>query len=143
LYREAEQARVTEARLRQQAEQARQQAQSEAQRAERSAAETKMTLSASDFLQAVRLIGEDDSPDALAYLARSLTANPTNASALTRLTTLLTYHSWPLPASGTMKHIGGVWSAQFSPDGQRILTASYDNTARVWNAQTGQPLTEP
>ena len=23
------------------------------------------------------------------------------------------------------------------------MTASYDNTARVWDAQTGQPLTEP
>ena len=34
-------------------------------------------------------------------------------------------------------------SAQFSPDGQRIVTASQDNTARVWDAQHGQPLTEP
>src|SRR5262249_52585077 len=31
----------------------------------------------------------------------------------------------------------------FSPDGKRIVTASRDNTARVWDAQTGQPLTEP
>src|ERR1019366_4879142 len=124
LYREAEQARVTEARLRQQAEQARQQAQTEVRRAERAAAETKMTLSASDFLQAVRLIGEDDCSDALAYLARSLAANPTNAAAITRLTTLLTYHSWPLPATGAMKHNAGVRSAQFSPDGKRIVTVS-------------------
>ena len=33
--------------------------------------------------------------------------------------------------------------AQFSPDGKRIVTASDDGTARVWDAQTGQPLTEP
>src|ERR1019366_7391731 len=142
LYREAEQARVTEARLRQQAEQARQQAQTEVRRAERSAAETKMTLSASDFLQAVRLIGEDDSPDALAYLARSLAANPTNAAALTRLTTLLTYHSWPLPPAVALKHNGSVYSAQFSPDWKRIVAVS-TNTARVWDAQSGQPLTQP
>ncbi|WP_404824239.1 hypothetical protein [Nostoc flagelliforme] len=25
-----------------------------------------------------------------------------------------------------------VWSASFSPDGKRIVTASADNTARVW-----------
>jgi len=81
---------VTEARLREQA-------QSEAQRAERAAAETKMALSVSDFSQAARLIAEDDSSDALAYLARSLAVNPANVAALTRLTTLLTYHSWPLP----------------------------------------------
>jgi tetratricopeptide (TPR) repeat protein len=36
-----------------------------------------------------------------------------------------------------------VCSAQFSPDGKRIVTASSDNTARVWDAQSGQPLTEP
>ena len=118
-------------------------AKSEAERAEAAATEVRMTLAAADFSQAVRLIAEDDRPDALAFLARSLAANPTNAAALTRLTTLLTYHSWPLPTTGAMKHNGGVLSAQFSPDGKRIVTASSTNTARVWDAQSGQPLTEP
>ena len=31
-------------------------------------------------------------------------------------------------------HEGSVRSASFSPDGQRVVTASYDNTARVWPA---------
>ncbi|MFS8980799.1 TIR domain-containing protein [Cupriavidus necator] len=35
-------------------------------------------------------------------------------------------------------HQGRVHSAAFSPDGQRVLTASDDNTARVWDARTGQ-----
>jgi hypothetical protein len=30
-----------------------------------------------------------------------------------------------------------VFSAAFSPDGARVLTASYDRTARVWNAADG------
>lgn len=31
--------------------------------------------------------------------------------------------------------------AHFSPDGQRIVTASEDGTARIWSAANGQPLT--
>ncbi|WP_437518609.1 WD40 repeat domain-containing protein [Sorangium sp. So ce1099] len=30
-------------------------------------------------------------------------------------------------------HEGTVWSAELSPDGQRVVTASVDSTARVWN----------
>jgi WD40 repeat protein len=36
-----------------------------------------------------------------------------------------------------------VWSAAFSPDGTRVVTASVDGTARVWDAATGQPVTRP
>jgi WD40 repeat protein len=37
-------------------------------------------------------------------------------------------------------HTGIVYSAEFSPDGQRIVTASRDNTAKVWDASTGKLL---
>jgi len=42
-----------------------------------------------------------------------------------------------------MKHRGAVNSAQFSPDGQRVVTASFDKTARLWNAENGQPIDKP
>lgn len=32
---------------------------------------------------------------------------------------------------------GSVASVHFSPDGRKIVTASWDNTARIWNADTG------
>ena len=35
---------------------------------------------------------------------------------------------------------GLVGSASFSPDGARIVTASYDGTARVWDAATGKEV---
>jgi len=42
-----------------------------------------------------------------------------------------------------LAHQGAVTAAAFSPDGTRVVTASWDNTARVWDARTGKPLTEP
>src|SRR6266446_170129 len=39
------------------------------------------------------------------------------------------------PATEPMKHSGSVNSAQFSPDGKRIVTVSSDGTTRVWDAQ--------
>jgi len=35
---------------------------------------------------------------------------------------------------------GWVYSAAYSEDGQRIVTASYDKTAKVWDTKTGQEL---
>ena len=37
-------------------------------------------------------------------------------------------------------HTGSIESVAFSPDGQRIATASWDNTARIWDAKNGQEL---
>ena len=37
-------------------------------------------------------------------------------------------------------HGDRVYSAAYSPDGTRIVTASYDKTARIWNAHTGAQL---
>ena len=37
-------------------------------------------------------------------------------------------------------HEAAVLSAAFSPDGKRIVTASRDKTARLWDAETGNPI---
>ena len=42
-----------------------------------------------------------------------------------------------------IEHGDVVISASFSPDGKRVLTASLDKTARVWDAVTGKPVGEP
>ena len=44
---------------------------------------------------------------------------------------------WRLALGG---HDGAVWSAAFSPDGSRIVTASMDKTARIWDAATGKEI---
>jgi WD40 repeat protein len=40
-------------------------------------------------------------------------------------------------------HGGKITTAAFSPDGQRIVTASSDWTARLWDAATGDPIGKP
>jgi hypothetical protein len=40
-------------------------------------------------------------------------------------------------------HDSFVHSVAFSPDGGRIITASHDKTARIWDAATGKPIGEP
>ncbi len=42
-----------------------------------------------------------------------------------------------------MRHEDDVRSAQFSPDGQRVVTASEDETARLWDVTSGKPIGEP
>jgi pentatricopeptide repeat protein len=112
-----------------------------ARRAEAAATEARMALAASDFSEATRLIEADDSPGAVAYLCRILSVDRGNSPALTRLTSLLTYHSWVKPPL-VLQHEHYVQSALFSPDGKHIVTVS-GTTTRVWDAQTGQALTEP
>jgi predicted oxidoreductase (fatty acid repression mutant protein) len=44
-----------------------------------------------------------------------------------------------LPLVPALEHQGAVLSAAFSPDGTRVVTASKDKTARVWDTVTGKP----
>jgi WD40 repeat protein len=40
-----------------------------------------------------------------------------------------------------LKHTARVTGGAFSPDGRRVITASTDGTARVWDAATGEAVT--
>jgi WD40 repeat protein len=54
---------------------------------------------------------------------------------------------WTLPegklAMPPLKHRGTVWSVDYSPDGEQIVTASADKTAQIWDSHTGKPLFNP
>jgi WD40 repeat protein len=47
------------------------------------------------------------------------------------------------PLSVALPHHRMVSSAAFSPDGARVVTASADGTARVWDVASGEPLSPP
>jgi WD40 repeat protein len=43
--------------------------------------------------------------------------------------------------AGSLKgHSAPIWCVAFSPDGQRIVTGSWDQTAKVWEAASGRVL---
>jgi WD40 repeat protein len=42
-----------------------------------------------------------------------------------------------------LQHAGPVWAAAFDRTGERVVTASLDATARIWNARTGEPIGKP
>ena len=80
---------------------------------------------------------------ALGQLAQALRLNPENREASGFTVAMLTQLGWRVPLTGAMRHHATVYSAQFSPDGQRVVTASNDKTARLWDAATGKPIGEP
>ena len=43
----------------------------------------------------------------------------------------------------TVSHRGTIFRASFSPDGRWLLTVSMDETARLWDTRTGEPVTHP
>src|SRR5260370_27813858 len=80
--------------------------------------------------------------EALAYLAQALRLNQRNNEATAFACTMLTQSSLPRRVVGPMRHKDWIHSVGFSPDGQRVLTASEDRTAQLWEAATGKPLGE-
>jgi tetratricopeptide (TPR) repeat protein len=100
-------------------------------------------LAAMQILRAEDFFTADDSTRGVAHLANVLSRDRSNRVAAERLLSALTFRSFCLPMTEPLRHGQMVWSAQFSPEGRRVVTASWDKTARVWDAQTGQALTEP
>ena len=99
------------------------------------------TLAKTDFSKGAKLALESKPREALAYLAQAIRINGDKNSA-TLAASLLAYEI-QTPYWVNLQHQGAVQSAVFSPDGRWVVTASDDNTARVWDAATGEPVSAP
>jgi hypothetical protein len=85
-----------------------------------------------------------DWPEALAHLARGLRTDPANALLRQSSILLLTTNVWYFPSTKPIPDNNWVPATNFSPDGTRIVTASYNNnTARIWDARSGEPIGQP
>jgi len=88
---------------------------------------------------------QQDPSAGLAYLAEAGRYRPddvvvrkASASYLIGIPTIA-----PMPLGEPLRSAGRVWAASFSPDGRQVVTASFDGTARVWDAASGRPVGEP
>jgi WD40 repeat protein len=102
---------------------------------ERGTAREQERLAVSRELSASSLLTLDDDPELSALLAveaahtaPTLQAEDALRSALAGSKTLFIMRG----------HRKDVVEARYSPDGRRILTASHDNTARLWHSETGR-----
>lgn len=82
------------------------------------------------------LFAADDSSAALAYLVRASRRDPFNEAAAARVLSALTQRSFNPSLTEPLRHQAEVVYAQFSPDGERVVTASEDGSARVWEVPT-------
>lgn len=118
----------------------RQEAETQRRRAEEMAAEqirqrkrAEATLTQLQFERAEDLFNDENPSEALAYLAAILRREPANRVAAARTLFALTQRSFPLPAAPPFTHDDLLLDAAFSPDGSRVITASRDKTARIWD----------
>ncbi len=92
------------------------------------------------FNQAERQFQFGEWQEGIALLARAIKFDPSNEVASERFFQEVIAHrekALPLPIA-SFNHQGEVVGAAFSPDGTRILTASADKTAKLWDATSGK-----
>ena len=92
------------------------------------------------FSQAERQFQLGEWREGIALLARAIKFDPENQVASQRFFQELIVHREKAlpPLIASFAHQATIRRAVFSPDGARILTASWDETAKLWDAASGK-----
>ena len=92
------------------------------------------------FNQAERQFQLGEWQEGIAHLARAIKFNPKNQVASERFFHELIVHRQKAlpPLIASFAHQDQAYQAAFSPDGARIVTASWDKTAKLWDAASGK-----
>lgn len=87
------------------------------------------------------LLEQGQAAQALAYLAWAMMQPDPLGGLVARSRTFdaLLNRDWALPVA-LVRHAGAVKWTELSPDGTRLVTASSDGTARLWDVRTGVPV---
>jgi WD40 repeat protein len=99
-------------------------------------------FAAADLEQALNLVGKGRRDFALAHLARAARLDPESQEVRNTILQQLLRRTWPIPLA-RLTHQKEVLAARWSPAGRRVVTASKDGTARVWDVETGHGIGKP
>ena len=91
------------------------------------------------------MVNQGQGSRALARVAAQLRKDPQDWRAAMFGMSLMNERRFPIPAAPPIRHPDGaaLAVARLSPDGRRLVTASSDGTARLWDAATSEQLGPP